>query len=190
MKNLKIAILFVAASFAAFNASAQSTTFKPFKVDLAVGFASPAGSGSKGGVLFAIEPKYSISDQITLGLRLESALTANAIVGTDGASLAGDIKSTTSYLATADYMFVTKTFRPFAGLGLGLYSVAGVTIENLDVTNGSTNFGFAPRVGFEAGHFRAAIEYNFAGKESDVNYDLKYNYLSFKVGFFFGGGKK
>ncbi|MBC6109828.1 outer membrane beta-barrel protein [Pedobacter fastidiosus] len=188
MKSLKIAILFVIVSFSAFKANAQSETFKPFKVDIAFGYAVPAGSGSKGGVLFAVEPKYAINDQITLGLRLESALTAYSFES-NGQSFTGDIKSTSSYLATADYMFNTKSVRPFAGLGLGIYSVAGVSIsdnsQNIAVGS-TTKFGFAPRVGIETGHFRTAIEYNFAGKDNGI----KYNYLAFKVGFFLGGGKK
>lgn len=86
-------------------------------------------------------------------------------------------------------MFSTKTVRPFAGLGAGIYTVAGVSFSDLgeDIAVGAaTKFGFAPRVGLEAGHFRAAVKYNFAGKDNNI----KYNYLSFKVGFFFGGGRK
>jgi len=196
MKSLKIATLLLLVSFSAFKAKAQSETFKAFKTDLAIGYAVPAGSGSKGGVLFAVEPKYSISDQITLGLRLEWALTAYAFEA-EGESFTGDIKATGSYLATADYMFNTNRVRPFVGLGVGIYSVAGVSssfeLEGEGVSEsseiavgGGTKFGFAPRVGLEAGHFRLAAEYNFAGKDDNI----KYSYLGLKVGFFFGGGKR
>lgn len=186
MRNIYLSLLALAMTFTVSNLKAQSTNFKPFKVDVAFGYAVPSGSGSKGGVLFAVEPKYAINNDITLGLRLESALTAGAIV-TDGVSVAGNIKATSSYLLTGDYYFNKTGFRPFAGLGVGLYDLAGVELDesNLDVS-GATKFGFAPRVGFETGHFRTAVEYNFAGKESGVNY----NYLGFKIGFFLGGGKK
>lgn len=61
-------------------ASAQTEqTFKPFKVDIALGYALPSGSGSKAGALFAVEPKYSLNDNLTLGLRLEAALTHKAL---------------------------------------------------------------------------------------------------------------
>lgn len=50
MKNLKIAVLFIIVSLSGFRVSAQSNTFKPFKVDLALGYALPSGSGSKAGV--------------------------------------------------------------------------------------------------------------------------------------------
>ena len=49
-------------------------TFKPFKFDIALGYAIPRGSGSKGGVLLAFEPKYALNDNITLGLRAETAV--------------------------------------------------------------------------------------------------------------------
>ncbi len=45
-------------------------------------------------------------------------------------------------------------------------------------------FAFAPRVGFEYGHFRTAIEYNAVGKTGAINN----NYLGIKLGFFIGGG--
>jgi len=49
----------------------------------------------------------------------------------------------------------------------------------------ASKFGFAPRAGFELGHFRTALEYNIAGKTGSINN----NYLSIKLGFFIGGGR-
>ena len=48
----------------------------PFKVDVAIGGAIPSGTGSKGGFLFAVEPKYAVMDKLDVGLRIEAALTA------------------------------------------------------------------------------------------------------------------
>lgn len=187
MKKLMLSCALLAAmAFSVSNLKAQSTNYKPFKVDLAFGYAVPAGSGSKGGVVFAIEPKYAVNNSLTLGLRMESALTASAIE-IDGESLVGDVKATGSYLLTGDYFLKETGFRPFVGAGIGLYSLAGIEIGDEDLEIGAkTKFGFAPRVGFETGHFRTGIEYNFAGKNLGANY----NYLAFKIGFFLGGGKK
>jgi outer membrane protein W len=187
MKKLMLSFALLAAmSFSSSKLNAQSTNYKPFKVDVAFGYAKPAGSGSKGGVVFALEPKYAVSNAITLGLRFESAVTASAIE-VDGESFTGDVKGTSSYLLTGDYFFKETGFRPFIGAGVGLYSLAGIEIgdEDLEI-GGKTKFGFAPRLGFETGHFRAAVEYNVAGKNLGANY----NYLAFKIGFFLGGGKK
>ncbi|MGE6221374.1 hypothetical protein ACQKCH_16240 [Nubsella zeaxanthinifaciens] len=187
MKKLMLSCALLAAmAFSVSNLKAQSTNYKAFKVDVAFGYAVPAGSGSKGGVLFAIEPKYAVNNSLALGLRMESALTANAIE-VNGTSAAGSIKSTSSYLLTGDYYLNETGFRPFVGLGAGLYSLAGIEFDNSNAgIAGKTKFGFAPRVGFETGHFRTGIEYNFAGKNLGANY----NYLAFKIGFFLGGGKK
>lgn len=161
-------------------------TFKPFKVDIALGYAVPSGSGSKGGALFAIEPKYALNDNLTVGLRLEAAATAQGTV-VNGEMDQGNVKVSSSYLATADYFFNTNRFRPFVGAGAGIYSNASANLgaqSSEDVKSGS-KFGFAPRAGFEIGHFRTALEYNVAGKTATVNH----NYLGIKLGFFIGGGR-
>jgi outer membrane protein W len=184
MKKISFALACVVASFLG---NAQSTVYKPFKVDLGVGYAVPGGKGAKGGVLFAIEPKFAITDNITAGLRLEAAVMAQAQLDqTSGELKSGSVKANASYVAMGDYYFTTTTFRPFAGIGAGLYSVASADIENEtgDVATGK-KFGFVPRAGFEVGHFRTAIEYNFVGKTAGINN----NYLGVKFSFFIGGGR-
>ena len=55
--------------------------FKKFKTDVSFGYAIPQGAsqttGTKGGALFAIEPKYAVMDVLAIGLRMEAAVTAN-----------------------------------------------------------------------------------------------------------------
>ena len=151
-----------------------------------MGYAIPAGSGSKGGVLLAIEPKYALNDQLTLGLRMETAITARANT-VNGETMDGDVKGSGSYLATADFYFNTNGFRPFVGAGAGLFSNASIDLNanSTDDVQTAKKFGFMPRIGFETGHFRTAIEYNVAGKSGSINN----NYLGIKLGFFFGGGR-
>lgn len=180
----KIFLFALALSCAALS---NAQTFKPFKVDLATGYAIPGGEGSKGGVLFAVEPKYAVNDNITVGLRMEGALTARASVDANGELKEGDVKASASYLLTGDYFFSTNKFRPFAGAGAGLYKLAGVEVTSTttgDVESGS-KFGFAPRAGFEFGHFRMAAEYNVIGKTGEI----KNSYMGIKLGFFIGGGR-
>lgn len=167
----------------------QSTAFKPFKVDFAMGYAVPGGSGAKAGVLFAVEPKYALNDNIAVGLRLEGAIVARATQDASGNYVSGDVKAASSYLATGDYYFNTNHFRPFVGAGLGIFSTAAASVDtNGDVKEGASaaKFGGAPRVGFEFGHFRMAVEYNVVGKTNSINN----NYLGIKLGFFAGGGRK
>lgn len=162
-------------------------TFKPFKFDIALGYAIPGGSGSKGGVLLAFEPKYALNDNITLGLRAETAITAN-VDNMNSNEASGNVKGSASYLATGDYYFNTNNLRPFIGAGVGVFHNAAA---NFDATTTEADveqkykFGFMPRIGIETGHFRAAIEYNAAGKSGSMNN----NYLGLKIGFFLGGGR-
>lgn len=184
MKKLVFSIVLLSATV--FTYAQKTNGFKPFKVDLASGYALPSGSGSKAGVILAVEPKYSVNDQITLGLRFEGALTARAAISADGETMSGDVKASASYLATADYFFTANKFRPFAGAGAGLYRLAAVEVESEEGTvEADSKFGFAPRAGFEYGHFRMAVEYNVAGKTGSINN----NYIGFKLGFFIGGGR-
>jgi hypothetical protein len=169
---------------AAMFGNAQSTAFKPFKVDFAFGYAIPGGSGAKGGVLFAVEPKYGINDNISVGLRMEGAIMARATKNGEAA----EVKASGSYLLTGDYYLNTNDFRPFVGVGVGLYSTAGASVDvnsNTAEVSGGKKFGGMPRVGFEYKHFRAAVEYNLCGKSGTINN----NYLGIKLGFFAGGGR-
>ena len=168
--------------------NAQSEqTFKPFKVDIAAGYALPSGQGSKAGALLAIEPKYALNDNFSLGLRMEMALTAQ--VSGSNTNTSADVKGSGSYLATVDYYFNTNGFRPFIGGGAGIFTnasaTANATSESTSEIKQGSQFGFAPRAGFETGHFRTAIEYNVAGKTENVNH----NYVGIKIGFFLGGGR-
>jgi len=184
MKKISFALAFVVASLCV---NAQSTVFKPFKVDLALGYAVPSGEGTKGGILFAIEPKYAITDNITAGLRMEGAVMAQMEMDeSTGEMKSGTVQANSSYALMGDYYFNTNTFRPFAGIGAGLYGVASADIDSeTGEIAASRKFGFTPRAGFETGHFRTAIEYNFVGKTGSINN----NYLGIKIGFFIGGGR-
>lgn len=159
--------------------------FKKFKVDVSLGYAMPqesGGSGTKAGALFVIEPKYAVMDELSVGLRMEGAVMAN--VDLDGES--GNAKANYSYLATGDYYFSNNKFRPFAGAGTGIYTFASVDFSSdnpsLDNIPVSSKFGFMARGGFEYGHLRLGVEYNFVGQ--------KMGYLGLKIGAVIGGGRK
>ena len=159
--------------------------FKKFKVDVSVGYAVPQssqGAGRNGGALFAIEPKYAVMDQLSIGLRLEGA----AMVNVDQAGETGKAQVNASYLATGDYYFSNNKFRPFIGAGAGVYTSANLSTENdyssiNDVPTTST-FGVMARGGFEYGHLRLGVEYNFVKNKS--------GYLGLKLGVVIGGGRK
>lgn len=177
-------ILFVAAFLSvAISSNSQSTNYKAFKVDLTFGYAIPSAdaSGVKGGVTFTLEPHYRITDDIAVGVRFEGAALGYQVAGSSDPK----ISVLASYCATGEYYFMKGGFRPFAGAGLGIFSSSSVTVgsgNSAAVIAGVSKFGYFPRLGFETGHFRVAGEYNILPDKA--------GYLAFKLGFFFGGGKK
>ena len=165
-------------------ANAQSedeNTFKKLKVDVSLGYAIPQGSGTKGGAIFVIEPKYAVLQEVSVGLRMEGAALANI----DASGNTGKVTVLGSYLATGDYYFTSNKFRPFAGVGAGLYQSASASITSdysTVVTPTTSQFGFMARAGFEYGHLRLGVEYNVLKKNQ--------SYLGLKFGVCIGGGRK
>lgn len=191
-------LLLLLFTFIAFSASAQ--TYKPFKMNISLGYAKPIQSGISGGVSFSVEPKYGLTDAIDLGLRVEGALMARGIV-VNGDNSIGEVGYTGSYLVTGNYLFGKASARPFLGLGGGIYNVTSsgtITITDgqswEDITLvGDTKWGAMLRGGIKAGHFLVSLEYNFVGS-SIVNMagstlKSRNDYLGVKFGFDIGGGR-
>lgn len=187
--------------FMAMAVSATAQEFKPFKVNVSIGFAKPLASGVSGGVLFAVEPKYGLSDNFDIGLRLESAVVARGVVSS-GNTVTGDVGAFGSYLLTGNYLFGSSNVRPFLGLGAGLFAVAdGGTVTIIEgqqpqqvTLTGQTKFGGMVRAGVKAGHFVLGVEYNAvpttSNRIANTTIDSKNAYLGVKVGFDIGGGRK
>ena len=194
-------LLFFNLSFALSQSHAQE--FSAFKLDIGLGYAFGGNAKfedgleqtGRAGIAFYLEPRYGINDQITLGFRLvgsdilgEGTLKQNGMDADDIFSSIS-ISGIRSCFATMDYYFSTNTFRPYAGLGVGLYSG-----ESVLLTVGSTSlsaeskkqsgFGIMPRVGANIGHFKMILSYNLPFKKKLPKY------LSFTLGVEFGGGRK
>lgn len=195
MKKIVLSILLLA-TVAIANAQYE---FKPFKVDVSLGYAIPGGEGAKGGVLFVVEPKYAVIPEVSVGLRIEAAVMARGRADASGNNSEVDVKAAGSYLATGDYYFTSSTVRPFAGLGLGIYSLAAASTEDngASVSSGS-KFGQMVRAGVELSHFRVGVEYNIVPKTTmeyinssgtKTTTSMKNGYVGIKVGFCIGGGK-
>lgn len=181
-------ILFVAVA-------AHAQDFKKFRVGVGGGYAMPGGEGAKGGVCFYLEPGYRVNDALIVGLRMESAVIVRGFsedIGTADLDIAG----IGSYTLNGQYYFSNEGFRPFAGLGFGLYSLAAVKYDadgsgSTEAAAAESNFGFYPRVGFDSRHFTLQIEYNIIpATKVDGGGEFKNSYLGIKVGGFFGGGRK
>ena len=195
--------IFILSSILSLSAKSQESDLKPFKVDVSLGYAIPGGKGAKGGVLFAVEPKYAIMSSLSLGLRMEGAVVAR-FSGYDenGEAMDASVKASGSYLVTGDYYFTDNySFRPFAGGGAGIFSMATAEMNsNSGEVSGGTKFGGMIRAGFELSHFRLGLEYNIIPKTTFTGYDengeittgltSKNGYIGIKVGVCIGGGPR
>lgn len=166
-KPAKALLITVITLFAfAMRGSAQSEYYHAFKTDFGFSYGSNTAS-------VTVEPHYRITDLQAVGLRYQFA-----VPNTDNANSAIAYES---YCTTFEQYFASeKSYgdaRFFGGVGLGAF-----TYDDTRNKITKTSFGYFPKLGFEASHFRTSVEYNFTGNS--------FNYLQVSLGFFLGGGKK
>jgi outer membrane protein W len=199
-KKICVLLLFACLAFSATNA--QDQEFKKFRVGLGGGYAVPGGKGAKGGILLYLEPGYRITDQILVAARFEFAAMLRGYeqdvnTGSASASFSG------SNSLFGQYFLMNENFRPFVGLGVGMFNVStiSVTADNsgsADVYEGidETKIGVIPRIGFDFRHFTLSLDFNLVGsstvKSSNSANELttKNGYVGIRFGGFFGGGRK
>lgn len=199
MKKLTLCIAIIALGNISATCQDGERMFKRFKGDVSLGYAKPTGSGSSGGVLFAMEPKFAIIDKLSVGLRIEGAVMAKLSGGynSNGQTDVDEAKVAASYIATADFYFTDNySIRPFIGAGGGFFALAADNTNYSDVTT-ATKFGGMVRAGAEVRHFRFGVEYNIIPDSDALVYNntgnlvstkVKNAYIGIKVGFCFGGG--
>jgi outer membrane protein W len=185
--------------FVAVAANAQE--FKKFRVGVGAGYAKAGGSGGGGGVMFAVEPGYRVTDALLVNLRWESAAVVRGTVDDTGADF--DVAGIGSYTLNGQYFFSTNNFRPFAGVGFGMFNLAAVKVEATSggtagsAASAETKFGVYPRIGFDFRHFTVCIDYNIipntkavATSGTTTSTEFKNSYIGFRLGGYFGGGRK
>lgn len=172
-----------------------------FRVGLDLGYTVPSNGG--GGILFSVEPKYNLKDNMNVGLRIGAAAMVRDIKTDDGGTTSAKISANGSYVGTYDYYFNNSgsSFVPYVGGGAGYYSIANVEYDNLDdsssnaALDASGKMGGLIRGGFEWGKFRMGIEYNLVPKSElqDTSgakiADISNSYIGIHFGFYVGGGK-
>lgn len=191
----KIIVMFILALTVA---NGYSQEKGKFRVGLDVGFV-PASGGA--GVMFSIEPKYNLTDNMNIGLRFGAAGIAKDVQD-NGFLTSAKISAYSSYVGTYDFYFHKSgsSFASYLGAGLGYYSLANVQVDdtaNSTVVNPTITgeLGALVRAGFEWGKFRMGVEYNLLPK-SDLETlnkvkvgTVSNSYLGLHLGFYVGGGK-
>ena len=178
--------------------SVTAQEYKKFRAGFGLSYLQ---QGIDWGAAASFEVSYRIKDNILVGYRGESAATPS------------NSNTISSRSLNSQYYFAGyRSFRPFVGIGAGVFRPGnsmsgGCGGPNMDHTwNVETKFGVYPRIGFDLRHLSITLDWNIAGSSkstmgnglspSEHGYDpphtvyLKNNYLSLKIGFFIGGGKK
>lgn len=169
-----------------------------FRVGLDLGVVPTNGGG---GVMFSLEPKYNIKDNMNVGLRLGIAAIVRDI-NDSGSTTSAKVAANGSYVATYDYYFngAGKSFVPYIGAGAGYYSIANVEFDDTDnsdnvMVDATGKMGGLVRGGFEWGKFRMGLEYNLVPESTlqDINGNnqgtVANSYVGIHLGFYVGGGK-
>lgn len=173
-----------------------------FRVGMDLGYTVPTSGG--GGVLYYLEPKYNIQDNLNIGIRFGgAAMVRDLEYYSTTEDVSGKVSANVSMALTADYYFNSpgKNFAPFVGGGLGYMSFAAIEFDSgvdedfegvLDAKNALAPF---LRAGFETGKFRLSLDYNFVPSSDIINFqgavigETGNSYLGIALGFYVGGGK-
>ena len=163
---------------------------KKFRLGFDVlGLSSPT-SGGGAGLSVALEPKFNLSNQLNIGLKLGVSAMAKEVE-----KISANIQSTVLVGLTSDYYFhKSGSFAPFIGVGLGQYNLGTVSVDLIKETIGNpiqlgNKLGGLVRVGFEAGKFRLSGELNLLPETKYGTSSIKNSYSTLSLGFYVGGGK-
>lgn len=177
MKKIYYFLLLVA------SVTTQAQEFKKFK--FGIGLAPVISTTGDLGLQLYLEPMLRITDKLAVSFELDGQVRYHSVK----ASATNQPVPWISSRLNAQYYFTTGTFRPFAGLGLGLFK----SFEGID--DDGIKFGFCPRVGFDLSYFNFSIDYNYVAPQESVNYSslkptkISNSYIAIRFGISIGGGK-
>lgn len=206
---MKRTLLSMLLALGAAPALAQSMNYQPVRVDLTVYGAFAPSATRSFGIGAAVEPKYNVTDKLSVGLRFEGSAILTGDVSVDGQDVSVGARAVTAYLAKADYYLTDSSVRPFVGAGLGLYRI-GSGSQSVDGSSGTvvqraesfSGFGFCPQVGVNFGGFRLAATYHVitgddqvvvtqaVGATAPTSTSLSKNFFAVELGGTLGGNRR
>lgn len=173
--------------------TSMAQEFRKFRVLVGAGYASGSGYMSAG-VFGTVEPGYRLSDNILAGIRGEWAVIARG--GRDGWAVDIEASRIRSLTGNVMYQFASEVIRPFAGIGWGVYQLSSIEYKvdrsgPVQLSGADLKSGFYPRVGFDLGHFSFSADYNIIPRtRTSDGASFRNNYAAFRLGIFFGGGRR
>jgi len=149
--------------------------------------------------------RYNFSNRFNAGIMFNGSIQNKDNINNGGTNLS-TFNGSTGFMAHGDYYFNKpgSIFATFLGGGIGSIKVANIQIGTIEQSGeGFGKFAVSAenttqaliRGGFEAGHFRMALNYHIIPRST--LYDLvnlsigstRNNYVSLSIGFYLGGGR-
>jgi hypothetical protein len=170
-----------------FAISARAQALKRFRIEAGNGLAAPSGTGYKTAMIFYVEPSVNLSDFTSLGLRLEHVQPV--VINRTNIRLVP--ASLLSYMINVQHYLTKKPFRPYVGIGFGLYYALDHDQDDNSVNPSPSQLrlGFYPRIGFDIHHFTCSLDYNVVPNTEHDLFDveeIKRSYVSLRAGVRFG----
>ena len=139
-------------------------------------------NGENSGIGFHVYPKWYYNKNISLGLNLEYSMVQEKAT-TDAISAFNIF----SFSPTVNYYFTNNKIRPYAGLGIGLYTVS--------IADSKLNIGIRPIIGVSIfDRFDLSFEYSRILGDLDINPNVSQGfgnyYLSLKGSYSIRLGNK
>lgn len=193
MKKLIFSLFFTTLVF---NANAQEQG--KVRVGLDAGIALPnMGAGLNGG----LDLRYNFSTKVNAGIKFGGAFMLKDYVNNPG-EYSATVCAMKYTLFHGDYYFnrPASSFAPFLGGGAGSFSIMNIHYDAVDQSAAagittSPKLGGLLRSGFEAGHFRMALEYYMIPSSTLVDvFNARLgttgnSFLNLSIGFYLWGGK-
>jgi hypothetical protein len=164
--------------------------YQKFRVGVGVGYCTSTGYQASGGGFVDIEPGYRVADRALLNFRYELAGILRSSASISDFKL--EFATISSYTLNGQYYLSDKNPRLYIGGGFGIFSISGLNLGSGRIPQ-MNSFGFYPRVGLDAGHFNLNIDFNIIpneGKVTGTDETVNNSYICFRIGGYFGGGKK
>lgn len=162
-----------------------------FKMDAGIGGAFTFGDLKSYGIMAHLEPKVFILPNLSAGLRFEGDALFGGSISDAESDLEVGVSSRAAILLKGEYYFTDNHTRPFAGLGVGSYTIANTSASgDGGASIGAGNhFGVAPELGVTFGNFRLSAIYHILTGSNLVDIsagsprEISMNYLVLQLGF-------
>jgi len=181
IQNSLLALLFIGLTL---NGFSQDRKYGKVEWEVAgITFAAPDSEFLDVGIGFYTEPRYNLSDNLSVGLRLQLIFFGNK----EGVGEISDVGINRSASIFADYYIGNKgNIRPFLGAGFGRQKQTDYFIFDQNSgqsikLGGTKGLALSPRVGLELWVLRFSFEYALILQEEGTNY------FGFNLGLNIGG---